>query len=235
MPADGQGQEDLVRGVGDRGQGVGGEDRQRDPLGQQRLAEPVAAQGPSEQQPFGRLRHEDTSGNATASVVACRTGAPTGLGGTARPPPEPSADRGDRRGGSSVHVVDHGLRAGRRRRSPHTLSSRATRSRSSTRTRRRSAGSARDFGGRKVTGIGFDRDRLVEAGIEQARRLRRRQQRRQLQHPRRPGRPRDVRRRQRRRPHLRPASGRGLRAARHPDRRDRALDRRPDAAPARAR
>ena len=40
---------------------------------------------------------------------------------------------------------------------------------------------------------------------------------------------------QRRRPHLRPAPRRGLPAARHPDRRDRALDGRPDAAPAAAR
>ena len=67
------------------------------------------------------------------------------------------------------------------------------------------------------------------------RRLRRRQQRRQLQHPRRAGRPRDVRRRERRRPHLRPRPRRGLPAARHPHRRHRALDRRPDAAPAAAR
>ena len=56
------------------------------------------------------------------------------------------------------------------------------------------------------------------------RRLRRRQQRRQLQHHRRPRRPRDVRRAAGRRPHLRPEAGRGVRAARHPDRRDRALD-----------
>ncbi len=39
---------------------------------------------------------------------------------------------------------------------------------------------------------------------------------------------------QRRRPHLRPRPGRGLPAARHPDRRHGALDRRPDAAPAAA-
>ena len=64
------------------------------------------------------------------------------------------------------------------------------------------------------------------------RRLRRRQQRRQLQHHLRPGRARDVRHRERRGPHLRPGPRRGLPAAGHPHRRDGALDRRPDAAPA---
>ena len=56
------------------------------------------------------------------------------------------------------------------------------------------------------------------------RRVRRGQQRRQLQHHRRPGGPRDVRRPARRRPHLRPEAGRGVRAARHPHRRHRAVD-----------
>ncbi len=44
----------------------------------------------------------------------------------------------------------------------------------------------KDFPARQVTGVGFDRETLVAAGIEEAERLRRGQQRRQLQHHRRP-------------------------------------------------
>ncbi len=51
---------------------------------------------------------------------------------------------------------------------------------------------------------------------------------RQLQHPGRARRPRDLRRRERRGPHLRPQARRRLPAARHPDRRHRRVDRRPD-------
>ena len=93
----------------------------------------------------------------------------------------------------------------------------------------------RRFKGSRITGIGFDRDVLTEAGIERRRRLRRGQQRRQLQHHLRPGGPRVVRRRAGRGPHLRPPAGRGLPAAGHPHRGHRPLDRRPDAAPAAAR
>ena len=74
----------------------------------------------------------------------------------------------------------------------------------------------------------------ARGGHRGGRRLRRGQQRRQLQHHRRPGGPRDVRHRERRGPDLRPAPRRGLPAAGHPDRGHRALDRRPDAAPAAA-
>ena len=92
-----------------------------------------------------------------------------------------------------------------------------------------------DFGGRTVKGVGFDREVLVEAGIEAADGFAAVSSRRQLQHPGRPGRARDVRRRERRRPHLRPGTRRGLRAAGHPHRRHRALDVGPGAAPAAAR
>ena len=51
----------------------------------------------------------------------------------------------------------------------------------------------------------------------------------------RPHRPRDLRHRARRRPHLRPPPRADLPAARHPDRRDRRVDHRPGAAPAAAR
>ena len=89
--------------------------------------------------------------------------------------------------------------------------------------------------GRKVTGVGFDRDTLQRGRHRGGLRLRRGLQRRQLQHPRRPGGARDVRRRQRRGPHLRPGPRRDLPAPRHPHGRHGALDRRPDAAPAPAR
>jgi hypothetical protein len=56
-PGDAQGQEDLVRCVGHRGQRVTGEHRQRDPLRQQGLAQPVAAHRPADEQPFDRVRH----------------------------------------------------------------------------------------------------------------------------------------------------------------------------------
>ena len=88
-----------------------------------------------------------------------------------------------------------------------------------------------------VQGRSGHRDRLrpgrAHPGGHRARgRLRRGQQRRQLQHHRRPGGPRDVRGAAGGRADLRPAPGRGLRAARHPHRGHGALDRRPDAAQA---
>ena len=236
MPADGQGQEDLVRGVGDRGQRVAGEDRQRDPLGQQRLAEPVAAQGPAEQQPFGRLRHRGHVRECygVRSSVSRRRAHSVSAG--------PRGRRRSRRLTRATDAEDERARrrswaaGGSARTLANTWTSRATRSRSSTRTRRRSAGSAGDFGGRKVVGIGFDRDTLVEAGIEQAHAfaavssgdnsniLAARVARETFGD------------RQRRRPHLRPRPRRGLPAARHPDRRDACRwTGRPDAPPPAAR
>ena len=61
-------------------------------------------------------------------------------------------------------------------------------------------------------------------GHRAGRRLRRGQQRRQLEHHLRAGRARDLRRATGRRPHLRPATRRGLRAAGHPHGRHRAVD-----------
>ncbi len=52
---DGEGEEDLVRRVGDRRQRVGGEDRQRDALGQQRLAQALAVDRPADEQPLERV------------------------------------------------------------------------------------------------------------------------------------------------------------------------------------
>ena len=102
--------------------------------------------------------------------------------------------------------------------------------------RRRSAGCRPTFGGRTVTGVGFDREVLVEAGIEQADGVRggvssgdnsnilaARVARETFGVENVVARIYD------------PRPGRGLPAARHPDRGDGALDRRPDAAPAAAR
>ncbi len=121
-----------------------------------------------------------------------------------------------RRREDRVHVVDHGLRAGRRRRSRTASRSTATRSPSSTSDadafRRLGPGSR----GRTVTGVGLRPGHPARGRHRAGRRVRRGQQRRQLQHHRRPGGPRDVRRRERRRPHLRPPPRRGLPAAGHP-------------------
>ena len=73
--------------------------------------------------------------------------------------------------------------------------------------------------------------RVVDGRDHRAERRDGRHQRRQLQHPHRPSRPRDVRRRTRRRPHLRPPAGGGLRASRHPHRRLGLVDERPRPAP----
>ena len=58
---DGQGEEDLLGRVGDRRHGVGREDRQRDPLRQQGVREPVAALGTPDQDALhrdGELGHD---------------------------------------------------------------------------------------------------------------------------------------------------------------------------------
>ena len=164
-PGDAEGQEDLVRGVGHRGQRVAGEHRQRDPLGQQRLVQPVAAHGAAEQEPLERVRR---SGARRADARACR------VPGRARARPlrrtALALSRGlpvHRRGPSGA-LRHHGLRPGRLDAGADPGGRRATRSPSSTRTSRPSAGWAPDFAGRRVTGIGFDRDTLREAGIEEA-------------------------------------------------------------------
>ena len=95
-----------------------------------------------------------------------------------------------------------------------SLDGSGTRSPSSTRTRRRSAGSAPSSPATRSPVSGFDRETLHRGRHRPGRRVRGGQQRRQLQHHLRPGGPGDVRRRARRRPHLRPQAGRGLRAAR---------------------
>ncbi len=123
------------------------------------------------------------------------------------------------------------LRPGGFRPRPEPRRRRATPSPSSTAGPRRSAGSGPASPARRVVGVGFDRDRLDEAGIEEADAVAAGHQRRQLEHPDRPGRPGDVRHRAGRGPHLRPSPRRDLRAARHPDRRHRAVDDRARAAP----
>jgi hypothetical protein len=51
-PRQGEHDQDLLRGVGHGGERVAGEDRQREPLGQQGLTDPVGADGPADDEPF---------------------------------------------------------------------------------------------------------------------------------------------------------------------------------------
>ena len=92
----------------------------------------------------------------------------------------------------------------------------------------------------RVQGSQGDRDRLRPRRPGRGRhrgrgRLRGGEQRRQLEHHLRQGRPRDIRRGQRRGQDLRLPAGRGLPAAGHPHRGHGPLDRRPDPAPRAAR
>ena len=68
---------------------------------------------------------------------------------------------------------DHGLRPRRLDARPQPRAAAATRSPSSTRSASAFRRLGPDFAGRTVTGVGFDRDTLIEAGIERGRRLRR--------------------------------------------------------------
>ena len=207
--------------VGHRGQRVAGEDRQRDPLRQQGLAEPVAAHGPADEQALDGVRHGSRArgaqcyGPRTAARrlgAAARTGCPRVGATSCTSSSWVAAGSGrrwrtaSRRRGHTVAVIDRNPDAFRRL-GPHF--------------------EGHDGHRRRV------RPRHPARGGHRGRlRVRRGQQRRQLQHPGRPGRPGDVRRRQRGRAHLRPGPRRGLPAARHPHGRHRALDRRPDAPPA---
>ena len=56
-PAEAEHQHDLLGRVGDRGQRVAAEDRQRQPLGQQGLVEPVAAQRTADEHAFREQGH----------------------------------------------------------------------------------------------------------------------------------------------------------------------------------
>ena len=86
-----------------------------------------------------------------------------------------------------------------------------------------------DFAGTTVAGHRL-RPRPPHRGRHRGgRRARRGDERRQLQHPRRPGRPGELRHRARRRPHLRPAARGDLPAPRDHDRGDRRVDDRPGA------
>ena len=87
------------------------------------------------------------------------------------------------------------------------------------------------FRGRKIHGVGPAPQRARGVRYSPGRRVRGREQRRQLEHHRGAGGPRDVRRRERRRPHLRHPPRRDLPAARNSDGGDGEMDRRPDAAP----
>ena len=208
-----EGEEDLVRGVGDRGQRVAGEDRQRDPLGQQRLAQLVAAHRTADEQP---LAASVSVGTSDARVCSARR--PRRAHGRRGVAPQPSRTRDCTRDRRSVHVVimgcgrvgstlAHSLDAGPhgRRHRPEPVGLPPARP---------------DFAGDTSRASASTATPCSRPASRRRRRLRRGQQRRQLQHPGRAGRPRDVRRRERRGPHLRPAPRRGLPAAGHPHGRD---------------
>ena len=215
-----QGQQDLVGRVGHRRQRVAGEDGQRQLLGQQGLAEAVAAHRAAEQHPF-----DDTSGGRhdrhcrrAASAAACpsRDTVTAPCRGVASASVHfvimgcgrvgSSLARASRRRGHDVAVIDQDESAFRR------------------------LGTA--FEGRTVTGVGFDRDTLARRAST-------------TPTPSPPSRSGDnsniLAARVAREtfgvehvvgPHLRPRSRRGLPAARHPHRGHGEVDGRPDAAPA---
>ena len=83
------------------------------------------------------------------------------------------------------------------------------------------------FQGQKLVGSGFDRDDLESGRRRAGRRAGGGHERRQHQHPDGPHRPGELRDRPGGRPHLRPATGRDLPAARDPDRGHGPLDHRP--------
>ena len=233
--------QDLLGRVRGRRDRVGGEDRERDRLGD-------AAGAPARTSPAGgptkhsleRVEHRASRLRAPrrrARAPACHRrstcrGPRTRLCRVRSPRrrrsirPRPAWTR--RPGARRRHRLrPGGQRAGRRARArrPHGGSRRQERT-------RLPAAALRTSAARRSSGFGFDRDHLAEAGHRRGRRLRLRDERRQLQHPVRPHRPRDLRHRARRRPHLRPAPRAHLPAARHPDGRDRRVDDRPGAAAA---
>ena len=218
-PGQRQHDEDLVGGVGDRRERVAGEDRQGDPLGQQRLAQLGAAQLAPEQDPLG-----DVADTHERQGVRTLT-----------PDPQPTASAGLGNGyRGRVHVVIMGCgRVG------STLA-RSLEDRDHTVSVIDSDPDAFRRLGPGVQRRQGHRLRLRPGGPGEGRhpprrRLRGGLQRRQLQHHRRPGGPRDLRHPAGRGPHLRPRPRRGLPAARHHHRRHREVDRRPGAAPAAAR
>ena len=73
QPGEGQGQQDLVGRVGDRGQRVRGEHRQRDPFGQQGLAQLGAAELAADEEPLGDLGRRSRASTLSLWRRACRT------------------------------------------------------------------------------------------------------------------------------------------------------------------
>ena len=170
-----QRQQDLVGGVRDAGQRVGGEHRQRDALGQQGVLQPVGPERSAERAAASAARWDwpqplSVRPRAGAARVAARRGAAVVRRSAPRPDVAGSRAVSDVRAPSEGQRArrDHGLRPGRARPWRTAWSRAATRSPSSTRTPTRSAGSAPTSPALTVTGVGFDRDVLIEAGIERA-------------------------------------------------------------------
>ena len=77
--AEAEDEDDLLGRVGHGGERVGAEHRKGELLGQQRVAEPVAAQGAPDEQSLGGVEH--------ASTVGTRTAAPAWIDGFLMPRP----------------------------------------------------------------------------------------------------------------------------------------------------
>ena len=206
---------------------VGREHRQGDAFRQEGVGEPVGAERTSDDQP---LQHAGENWARGDSVCGRVTGMELATGRFML-----STVENGQLGGQVVHVVIMGcgrvgssLAAAARAPRPHGRGDRQGR-------RRRSAGSASTSTASRSSAAASTGKVLIEAGHRAGRRVRGGVQRRQLQHHLRAGGPRDVRRRARGRPDLRRQARRGLRAARHPHGRHRAVDDRPADADAAAR
>ena len=200
-PAGTSDEEDLLGGVGRRGDGVGGEDGEGDRLGQPLVLLLGAGERAPDEQPL------------QAEYTGVSMPLPTGAADSRRRPGgQAAAVRLAGRAASvsmrPMHVVVVGCgRVGTElavtlEKDGHTV---AVIDKNGQRLPPPARGLRR---ARRSSGFGFDRDHLEQAGIERGRRPGRGHQRRQLQHPHRPDRPGDLRDRARGRPHLRPPPGR---------------------------
>ncbi len=208
VPAERQHEQDLLRRVPVGGQGIGGEDGQGDAFGQQGLAQLVGVQGAPEQHPLGGVGEGSHVGECYAQCevpwAACSVPAVhIVILGCGRVG-SALAQTMDKQG-HSVAIIDQDPEAFRKL---------------LPRLRRQHRGGDRLRS--RHPHRGRDRPRPGLRGL---------QQRRQHEHHLRPGGPRDVRRGERRGPHLRPPARGGLPATGHPHRRQRGLVHRPDAAP----
>ena len=229
--ADGQDEQDLLRGVRDARQRVAGEDRQRQALGEQRVPGLLGRHRAADDQPLEHARQQEPR---RRRIRSCRRRGAHAERLTVRPLPGLCsvrlAGRSRRKETCRVHIVVMGCGRVGSSLALQLVERDARASRSSTRTRSRSAGSATTSPaqagqGRRLRPRHADRGRAssdadafaaVSSGDNSniiAARVARETFGVQT----------------RRRPDLRPQAGRGVRAARHPDRRHRAVDGQPAA------